>query len=103
MIDEIHRLTAKNNLEIDSDISFEREKDSPGKLKLRSGKEDLSKEYPSIKASFAVIGRYSDIRSFISELESSELFLIVEGIRLNSEKEALLSVELSIRCYFRQQ
>lgn len=125
LINEINKLVKKNNLKLAGAINFKYTEeanlnDEKGQNVRRNEQNKLSL-YPSITSTFAVAGDYENFRNFLYDIESNELFLIVETLNLQSNnskdaapgssrrqtqlvaEEGVLIVQMDVKAYFRKQ
>ena len=99
LIKEINALAKKNNVILTSGIDMGAnagesaaedktgEKKSDKKSSSRSKKtEEIFNVYPSVNFRFAVFGQYSNLRTFINELEHQKQFLVINSINLTNQE-----------------
>lgn len=130
MIDLINNLIKKNSLGFQGGISFQQIEDSDvvalrdkqTQTRTRKRENDTLDIFPGLRASFGVSGDYNNIRSFLHDIETSKLFLIIERLDLQSQDSSLkgpggrgfqpavsnsapgtLGVQVIVKAYFRKQ
>ncbi len=99
LIREINALAKKNNVILTSGIDMGAnagesnaedktgEKKTDKKSSSRSKKpEDIFNVYPSVNFRFTVFGQYSNLRTFINELEHEKQFLVINSIGLTNQE-----------------
>lgn len=98
LIKEINALAKKNNVALTSGIDMgsslgdsrvEGEK-STGETKRKKADEMLS-AIPSVAFRFTVFGPYSNLRTFINELEHDKQFVVINSVNLTSQEERTTS------------
>ena len=79
-----------------SDVSFDRRTTSPPEDRRDS-------ELVQLRTRVELAGRYSDIRTFIHQLEASPEFVVIDNISLSEETEdtGLLELQLDLSTYFK--
>jgi Tfp pilus assembly protein PilO len=99
LIERINKLVLENNLVLESTLNFLPEggenADKANRGNTRRGpneEKSLDTIYPSLKISFNVSGSYDRFRKFLYDLESNDLFIVIDEIGLSkAEKEELLA------------
>lgn len=98
LIQEINALAKKNNVSLTSGIDMgsslgdsrsEGEK-STGETKRKKADEMLS-AIPSVGFRFTVFGPYSNVRTFINELEHAKQFVVINSVNLTNQEERAAS------------
>ena len=98
LIKEINALAKKNNVALTSGIDMgsslgdsrgEDEK-STGETKRMKADEMLS-AIPSVAFRFTVFGPYSNLRTFINELEHDKQFVVINSVNLSNQEERATS------------
>lgn len=87
LIEEINKLIAKDEVQLQGGISFEPVKAvdfDPKKRGRREEGEDKKEVFPSYRCSFGVIGDYNNFRKFLYDLENNKLFIILERLDLRT-------------------
>jgi hypothetical protein len=127
LIDEINRLIKKNDMLLQSGISFDTIDDADtlalkqkqGGGRVKRGKDEKLNVYPGMRLDFAVFGPYDNFRRFLHDLETNNLFLIIERIDLQMQENdkqgsrniaantnqtaSGIAIELGVKVYFRKQ
>jgi hypothetical protein len=88
LINEINALAKKNNAQLTSGIemslqSVVQDEQSDSSKKNNKKKESLD-VFPHLAIHFEVAGSYASLRGFISELEKSRQFLVLDSVNLTS-------------------
>jgi hypothetical protein len=87
-LNEINTLARKNGVQLASGIEMRlQEVEQPGdeKSSRKSSKEkEALNVFPRMLVHFEVAGQYSNLRSFISQLEKSNQFLLLDSVNLTS-------------------
>jgi hypothetical protein len=96
LIKEINALAKKNNVSLTSGIDMgasggeanaeglqASEKKSVSK---RRKSEDLLNAFPSVSFRFTVFGQYSNIRTFINEVEREKQFVVINSVNLTNQE-----------------
>jgi len=95
LIREINALAKKNSVSLTSGIDMgstggetDSEGDQTGEKKnvARRKKEDLLNAFPSVNFRFTVFGQYSNLRTFIGELEREKQFVVINSINLTNQE-----------------
>lgn len=96
LIKEINALAKKNNVTLTSGIDMganlgepdaEGDQTSEGKSTTRRKKTDeLLNAYPSVVFRFTVFGQYSNVRTFINELEREKQFVVISSVNLTNQE-----------------
>jgi Tfp pilus assembly protein PilO len=96
LFNQINALAKKNNLKLTSGITMDREQRQDGsELTTGSGKKTSKKKtsdqttavFSRAQCEFTVFGSYESIRSFISDLEHSKQFVVLNSMDLKSGEE----------------
>jgi hypothetical protein len=90
VINEINGLAKKNNVRLTSGIEMHlsKEEDATEKKSSKQKSAQAALEvYPKLHTQFTVFGQYANLRRFISELERSRQFLVIDSIQLSSVEE----------------
>ena len=96
LIQEINALAKKNSVSLTSGIDMgstggeaESESDEAKQKKevsRRKKTDDLLNAFPSVNFRFTVFGQYSNIRTFISELEREKQFVVINSVNLTNQE-----------------
>jgi type II secretory pathway pseudopilin PulG len=96
LIREINALAKKNNVSLTSGIDMgstggeaDSESDQTGEKKnvsRRKKTDDLLNAFPSVNFRFTVFGQYSNLRTFIGELEREKQFVVINSINLTNQE-----------------
>lgn len=95
LIKEINALAKKNNVTLTSGIDMganlgesdaEGEKTSEETTTKRKKTEDLLNAFPSVGFRFTVFGQYSNVRTFINEMEREKQFVVINSINLTNQE-----------------
>ena len=96
LIREINALAKKNSVSLTSGIdmgSTGGEADSESEtakekkaVSRRKKTDDLLNAFPSVNFRFTVFGQYSNIRTFISELEREKQFVVINSVNLTNQE-----------------
>jgi len=96
LIKEINALAKKNNVTLTSGIDMgadlgeqqaEVDQTSENKTTTRRKKtEDLLNAFPTVAFRFTVFGQYSNVRTFINELEREKQFVVINSVDLTNQE-----------------
>jgi len=97
LINEINALAKKNNVALTSGIDMGSnlgESGSAGDNKSATGKstskrkkgDEITSAIPSVTFRFSAFGQYSNLRTFINELEHEKQFLVIDSINLANQE-----------------
>lgn len=94
LLKDLNALAKKNSVQLISGIDTtsklpeETEEDTSGAKKTQKQRkpEEILNVFPALAARFSVAGEYANLRSFISELESSKQFLVVKTVSIISQE-----------------
>jgi hypothetical protein len=96
LIREINALAKKTNVSLTSGIDMgstgseaDSENDEAKEKKTvsrRKKADDLLNAFPSVNFRFTVFGQYSNMRTFISELERDKQFLVINSLNLTNQE-----------------
>ena len=95
LIKQINALAKKNNVGLTSGIDMgadlgesdtKSEKDTEDKVTRRRKTEDLTNAFPRVEFRFTVFGQYSNVRSFINELEREKQFVVINSVNLTNQE-----------------
>ena len=96
LIKEINALAKKNGVSLTSGIDMganlvesDAEGDKPGEstgTTKRKKTDDLLNAFPSVGFRFTVFGQYSNVRTFINELEREKQFVVINSINLTNQE-----------------
>jgi hypothetical protein len=96
LIREINALAKKNNVSLTSGIDMgstggeaDSESDQTVEKKnvsRRKKTDDLLNAFPSVNFRFTVFGQYSNLRTFIGELEREKQFVVINSINLTNQE-----------------
>lgn len=96
LIKEINALAKKNNVTLTSGIDMganlgesgaEGDQASENKSTTRRKKTDeLLNAFPSVGFRFTVFGQYSNVRTFINELEQEKQFVVISSVNLTNQE-----------------
>ena len=122
LLKDLNALAKKNSVQLTSGINTTaripgqtEEETSAKKAQKQRKPEEILNVFPALAARFSVAGEYTNLRSFISDLESSKHFLVVKTVSIISQEgkttgrnrraEAAGGLVLSIEmtAYFRPQ
>jgi hypothetical protein len=88
VINEINELAKKNGVRLTSGIEMHLSKEGDEKKPSKQRNADAAVDaYPKLHTQFTVFGQYASLRRFISELEHSRQFLVIESIQLSSVEQ----------------
>lgn len=115
LYDELNQLIRKNGLRNTSGPTYTVLEPAGSKTAANKGASAKWQTiYPGIAISLTVEGPYSNLRHFVRDIESSKLFLIVNGVELEratdansagadaSQSAALVSLRLDMATYFQR-
>jgi hypothetical protein len=132
LIDQINNLAKKDDLALQGSISFQTIQDADvvaarelkRKGSVRQSKSDTD-IYPGLHASFTVAGSYENFRKFLHDMETGDLFVVIEKLNLQtadqqqqqmggsivrntqprqvSADNGNLNVQIDLKAYFRKQ
>lgn len=100
LIKEINALAKKNNASLTSGIdmgSSAEEANAEGANgakksgQTRKKSDEISSAFPSVNFRFTVFGQYSNLRSFINDLEHQKQFLVINSVNLTNQEERVAS------------
>jgi hypothetical protein len=92
LIKEINALAKKNNVTLTSGIDMgasagQAEGDQATKKSASKQKaEELLNAFPSVTFRFTVFGQYSNLRTFISEVEREKQFVVINSVNLTNQE-----------------
>jgi hypothetical protein len=96
LIKEINALAKKNNVTLTSGIDMganlgdsdaEADQTNENKSTTRRKKTDeLLNAFPSVGFRFTVFGQYSNVRTFISEIEREKQFVVINSLNLTNQE-----------------
>lgn len=96
LINEINALAKKNNVSLTSGIEMgatgdeaEGAADQSSEARSTSKRkkaDDLLNAFPSVSFRFTVFGQYSNVRTFINELEREKQFVVINSINLTNQE-----------------
>jgi Type II secretion system (T2SS), protein M subtype b len=120
LIDEVNELAKKNGVTLTNGINMtldtgadqlKAEKSSKGQSSKKKIADMIAGAFPHLEVTMTVFGPYPNLRNFITELERSKQFLIVNSLGLTNQQEATagrgsrggagLSLSISLSAYFR--
>jgi hypothetical protein len=92
VIETVGRLSSETGAQLASAVQFETRdpriealEDAKRNRNVRDGEEGEIQSYPSLGVSFSVSGNYEQLRRFISRVEASDQFVVIEAINLGTE------------------
>jgi len=99
VIDELHRLLARNNLRISGGMSYTRLEEAapgatpqrqaaPGAGEQRTQQRIVQSVFPGVGVTLTVEGPYAALRRFIRDVESSRHFIVVNAVELEGITES---------------
>ncbi|MEW6730524.1 MAG: hypothetical protein AB1489_04205 [Acidobacteriota bacterium] len=125
MINELNKLIKKNNLALQGGLTFDyfySGDTEKGKGRRRRTEGQQEEVYPGVRTSFGVNGTYNNFRQFLHDLETNDLFIVIQGLdfqtaqaqegnvrgsqminRAAPANSDSVSVQLDIKIYFRNQ
>jgi len=95
LIREINALAKKNNVTLTSGIDMgadlgesenASDKAAENKVTKRKKTDDLLSAFPSVGFRFTVFGQYTNVRTFINELERAKQFVVVNSVNLTNQE-----------------
>jgi hypothetical protein len=92
IMNEIHALSVNHKI-VDSDSNYNREEadvDENGNPKPQQGRNRTLKIYPNFNIETTVVGDYPNLRGFLSDLERSKQFLIVNSLSFQGGDDRIL-------------
>ncbi len=114
LYDELNELIRKNGLRNTSGPTYTVLEPAGSKTAANKGASaKWQSVYPGIAISLTVEGQYPNLRRFVRDIESSKLFLIVNGVELEratetgsgaevSQRASLISLRLDMATYFQR-
>jgi hypothetical protein len=92
IMNEIHALSVTHKI-VDSDSNYSKEEadvDENGNPKLQANRNRTLKLYPNFNIETTVVGDYPNLRGFLSDLERSKQFLIVNSLSFQGGDDRIL-------------
>jgi hypothetical protein len=95
LLNEVNALAKKSSVQLMSGIDTTRRIPGPVEEEAAAGQKKASKQrkpeeilgvFPALAARFSVSGEYTNLRSFISALESSKQFLLVNTVNITNQE-----------------
>jgi hypothetical protein len=93
LIKEINTLAKKNNVTLTSGIDMgasagqaEGDQATEKKSASKQKTEELLNAFPSVTFRFTVFGQYSNLRTFISEVEREKQFVVINSVNLTNQE-----------------
>ena len=101
IIDAINRTTTETGVQLASAVEFRTQgtaaqEATDTKKRKRKGSDSQAEHtivsYPSLGVAFSIAGSYQQLRSFISRLEASGQFVVIDGIKLDTSDASRVTV-----------